>query len=177
MPPSNTKRQLQAFLGIINYIGKFSPNTMAVCKTLCKLTSSKAVWTWNASDQVIYDDAKLLIKADACMKFYDENRPLYLETDMSGVGLGAMLLQRDRATYHRDSVCDRTTLQPISFASKSLTSAECRYSNIEREALGILHGLEKFHHYCFARDVTIITDHKSLVAIFKKDAAILSQRI
>ena len=43
--------------------------------------------------------------------------------------------------------------------------------------LGILHSLEKFHHYCFTRDVNIITDHKLLVAIFKKDIVTLSQRI
>ena len=40
-----------------------------------------------------------------------------------------------------------------------------------------MHGLEKFHHYCFVREVSIITDHKPLVAIFKKDVAILSQCI
>ena len=64
-----------------------------------------------------------------------------------------------------------------SIVSKSLTSAECRCSNIEREALGILHSLKKFHHYCFARDVNVITDHKPLVAILKKDIVTLSQRI
>ena len=68
-------------------------------------------------------------------------------------------------------------LRPIAFASKSLPSAEQRYSNITREALGILHGLERFHHYCFAKEVSIITDHKPLVAIFKKDVVSLSQRI
>ena len=36
---------------------------------------------------------------------------------------------------------------------------------------------EKFHHYCFARKVLISTDHKLLVAIFKKDVAMLSQCI
>ena len=72
---------------------------------------------------------------------------------------------------------DNTILHPIAFASKSLTGTECRYSNIEREALGILHGLEKFHHYCFAREVHIITDHKPLVTIFKKDIVMLSQCI
>ena len=40
-----------------------------------------------------------------------------------------------------------------------------------------MHGLERFHHYCFAREVSIITDHKPLVAIFKKDVATLSQQI
>ena len=43
--------------------------------------------------------------------------------------------------------------------------------------MDILHGLEKFHHYCFAREVSIITDHKPLLAIFKKDVATLSHRI
>ena len=74
-------------------------------------------------------------------------------------------------------VPDNTILCPTSFASKSLTGAEYRYSNIERETLGILHGLEKFHHSCFAREVHIITDHKPLVAIFKKGVAMLSQCI
>ena len=74
----------------------------------------------------------------------------------------------DNTTCQKDMVPDNTILHPIAFASKSLTGAEQRYSNIEREALGILHGLEKFHHYCFGREVLIITDHKLLVSIFKK---------
>ena len=69
---------------------------------------------------------------------------------------------------------DNTILRPITFTSKSLMSTEQRYSNIEREALGTQHGLEKFHHYCFAREVSIIMDHKPLAAIFKKDVATLS---
>ena len=43
--------------------------------------------------------------------------------------------------------------------------------------LGILHGLEKFHHYCFGRKVLVITDHKPLVSMLKKDVATLSQHI
>ena len=104
--------------------------------------------------------AKSIIKADACIKFYDETKPLYLETDTSGVGLGASLLQTRNGTM---------ALRPIAFTSKSLSSAEKRYSNIESEALGILHGQEEFHYYCFAREMSITTDLKPLVAIFKKD--------
>ena len=92
---------------------------------------------------------------------------IYLETDASSAGLGAILLQTCKGTTcQKDTVSDNTILCPIAFASKSLTGAECRYSNIEREALGILHGHEKFYHYCFSRDVYVITDYKPLVAIF-----------
>ena len=103
------------------------------------------------------------------MKFYDNTKPLYLETDASRIGLGVALLQTCEGTAcQKDIALDNTNLNPIAFASKSLTGAECRYSKIEREALGIIHGLKKFHHNHFAREVLIITDHKLLVAIFKK---------
>ena len=77
------------------------------------------------------------------MKFYDDSKPPYLETDTSWVGLGAALLQTWEGTIcQKDIVPDNTILWTIVFASNILTSAECRYSNIEREALGILHGLK-----------------------------------
>ena len=103
------------------------------------------------------------------MKFYGDSKPLYLETDTSGVDLGAIFLQTwEDTTCQKDMVPDNTILHPIAFASKSLTSTESRYSNIEREVLCILHGLKKFHHYHFVRNVNVITDQKSLVAILKK---------
>ena len=112
------------------------------------------------------------------MKFYDDPKPLYLETDASRVGLGAAVLQTwEGKICLKDTVPDNTILYSIAFASKSLTGIRHRYSNIEREALGILHGFEKFHHYCLARKVHVITNHKPLVSIFKKDVAMLSQCI
>ena len=174
--PKN-KKELQASLGIINYLGTFSPGTTNVCDSLCKLTSSKVTWTWNSLHQTLFNKAKSLIKVDMCM-FYGNTKPLYLETEVPRVGLGAALLQMHEGTAcQKDIAPDNVTVCPIAFASKSLTGAEHRYSNIEREALGILHGLKKFHHYCFVREVLIITYHKPLVAIFKKDVATLSQHI
>ena len=149
-----------------------------MCDYLHKLTSSKVIWTWNASYQALFNKAKLLIKSDMYMKFYDDTKLLYSETDASSIGLGAaLLLTQEGTTCQKDMVSDNTILHPIAFGSKSLRGAECRYSNIEREALGILHGVEEFHHYCFAREVHVITDHKPLVTILKKDVATLSQCI
>ena len=174
MPGPNNKRELQAFLGIINNLGKFSPGMAEVCEPLQKLTLSKTTWTWNASHQQLFEKAKSLIKVVVCMKFNDNTKPLYLETDASRVGLGAALLQlHDNTTCQKGMVPDNIILCPIAFASKSLMGTEWRYGNIEQEALGIVHGLEKFHHYCFSREVLIITNHKLLVSMFKKDAATL----
>ena len=91
------------------------------------------------------------------MKFYDDTKPLYLEAAASRVGLGASLLQmHDGTTCQKEIAPDNTIFCSIVFASKSVTGAEYRYNNMKRDALGILHGLKKFHHYCFAREVLII---------------------
>ena len=128
--------------------------------------------------QDIYDQAKMIIKKDACMKFYDAFRALYLEIDASGVGFGAILLQvREGMNCRCDEVPNSVTLHPIAFSSKILSGAKWHYSNIEWEVHRILHGLEKFHHYCFAKDVCVLNDYKPLVAIISKDVAMLSQHL
>ena len=48
---------------------------------------------------------------------------------------------------------------------------------MERKALKIVHGLDKFHYYCYASEVSIIINHKPLGAILKKEVATLSQTL
>ena len=79
--------------------------------------------------------------------------------------------------FQRKEALDNEVMQPIAFISKSSTSMDTYYSNFKREILGILYIIETFHHYCFACEVSMITDHKPLVVIFKKDVASLSHRL
>ena len=103
------------------------------------------------------------------------SRLLYLGTETSNISLGARLLQiRDGMTCGHDEIPDNAILHLTEFTSKSISSAEQFYNNLECEALGILHRLEKFYHYCFTREVCFITDHKPLVAILSKNVAMLS---
>ena len=82
----------------------------------------------------MFEEAKAIIKEHICMRFHDETKPLYIETDASGVGLGAALLQtKENMSFHRDKAQDNSILKPIVFARKSLILAEKRYSNIEGE--------------------------------------------
>ena len=92
--------------------------------------------------------------------------PLYLETDVSGIGLSTALLQT-----RYGMTCSNCILKEKSDLHRM------KIHNNKREALGILFCLERFHHYCFDREVSIITNHIPLVAIFKKEVATLLQRI
>ena len=58
--------------------------------------------------------------------------------------------------------------QPVCYASKGLTEVEQRYSNIEREVLGVVWGLERFHYFMYGKKCSVHTYHNPLEAIFKK---------
>ena len=104
---------------------------------------------------------KAIINEDAYMKFYSETRPLYLDTDEFGVGLEVGLLQiREEVNCPQDEPPHNSTLIPTAFASKTL-------STMGKEVIGIILVLEKFYQYCFAREVSIIIDHKQPVTTFK----------
>ena len=81
----------QAFLGIMNYLCKVLLAHVDMWNVR-NLTSARTEWPWNETYQKIFDKAKSIIIEEACMKFCDENKPLYKELDASGVWLGAALL-------------------------------------------------------------------------------------
>ena len=103
----NDKTELQSFVGIMNYLARFSLSTTEVCEPLQKLTSSNYKWTWNSTYQNLYDKANNIIKKNETMAFYNEKQQLYLETNASDVRLGASLLQAwDWMWFPRDEASD-----------------------------------------------------------------------
>ena len=85
----------------------------------------------------IFYKAKAVIEMDVCMKLYNKTRPLYLQIDTSGVGLGAGLLQmRDGTNCPQDIAPGNIILRLLTFANKSLSDAERRYSSLERKNHG-----------------------------------------
>ena len=84
---------------------------------------------------------EMLCREGKILKYYRPNLELFLETDASGKGIGMALLQSEEN--------ERNSLYPIAYGSKTLTPAETRYANIERELLGVVGALEKFHYFTF----------------------------
>jgi hypothetical protein len=65
------------------------------------------------------------------------------------------------------------TEKPIAFASRTLTAAEKKYSQLDKEGLAMVFAVKKFHQFLYdRRHFTIYTDHKPLLGIFSSERAI-----
>ena len=153
MPKPTTLKDLQTFLGMVQYLSKFSPRIAEIAEPLRDLTKKHAPHAWGPEHNHAFNSIKQEIVQAPILRYYDPKKETVLQTDASIKGLGAYLLQ------------DR---HPIYFASKSLQDAECRYVTIELKALAVAWVMEKFHHFLYASHFTLETNQKSLEAILVK---------
>ncbi|XP_064461580.1 uncharacterized protein K02A2.6-like [Ornithodoros turicata] len=155
-PPPADKQQLRSLLGAMNFYGKFLPDLSSVLYPLHRLLRLKVAWNWNQQCQQAFKKVKELLSSPPLLVHYDMDIPLQLECDASAYGVGAVLshIQADGSA------------KPIAYASKTLSVAESNYSHLEREALGVIFGVKKFHNYLYGRHFVLFTDHKPLKTIF-----------
>ena len=161
-PPANVK-QLQAFIGLCNYYSRFIKDFAAKFAPLYLLLKKNSVFKWGEEQQACFDLMKSLFKNLHVLKIFDSEKETLLETDSSGYGLAAVLMQREGPGK---------MWRPIEFASRSLNSSEKNYSNLEREALSVIFGITKFRKYLLGLSFTIHNDQQPLRKLLAHDSNI-----
>ena len=159
--------EVRSFLGMTNFTSRFIPNYSTVSGPLRELTCKGSSFRWGPSQQHAFDQLKKCLMKHPILKYYDKNKKTELFVDASPIGLAAILTQKDSSG----------TSHVIAYGSRSLTSTEQRYAQIEREALAIVWACEHFHLYIFGGSVTVVTDHKPLVSMLNSPSANLPMRI
>ena len=157
--PENVK-ELRSFLGLINYLGKFIPDLATECEPLRVLTRNSVPWQWGLEEQRCFEKLKALVTTTKVMAHFDKDLDTRVITDASPVGLGGIMMQR------HGNDCWKV----VEYISRSLTPVERRYSQTEREALGVVWALEKLDLYLCGKHFTVQTDHKPLIGVFKPAA-------
>ena len=155
-PEPQDKASLQSFLGLINFYHSFMPNKAHALEPLNRLLRKNIHWVWRKEQQVSFDSVKQLIISNSLLVHFDPHKKIVLTVDASPIGVGVVLAHR----------MDDGKELPIAFHSKTLTTAERNYSQLDREALAIVVGVKKFHYFLYGHSFEIVTDHKPLLGIF-----------
>ena len=112
-PKPRNVTELRAYLGLLNYYGKFIPNVASILQPLNNLLKKGTKWEWSTEcDQAAKIATEELISSRVLIHF-NPSLPIQLATDASQYALGAVL----------SNVCKDGMDRPIAFASRSLSSA------------------------------------------------------
>ena len=151
-------------LGTFTYLSQYSPHISQKTASLRELCKEDREWIWCPEHEEAFTEIKKMITEvpGPVLQYYDPSKPVRVQVDASQSGLGAVVMQNG---------------QPIAYALKSLTTAQQAYAQIEKEALALVFGCEKLHHYLYGRDFIAETDHKPLEIIMKKPLHLVAMRL
>lgn len=154
MAVPKSAKDLLRFLGFVNYLSRYLPRLADEATHLRMLTRVDVAWQWEDKEELAFERIKRLVTRNPVLRYYDVEKPVTIQCDASEKGLGAAILQEG---------------QPVAFASRTLSTTEQKYAQIEKECLSIVFGCTRFDQYIFGRkEVKIETDHKPLETLFRK---------
>ena len=147
-PIPKEKKDIQKFLGVLNYYRSHIPNFAETAKPLYALLPKGVKFLWTDEHQQSFDRLRELCQERITLSPLVEGKPFTLYTDASSVACGAVLLQEDNI---------------IEFYSRKFSPTEQRYSTHERETLALVTAVLHFRNMLIGRKFTVYTDHKPLL--------------
>ena len=163
MPEPQSQSELRSFLGMVQDYDYFVPGLANNRAVLNDLLQKNYKWNWTSKHTGAIETVKASLTSADTLTHYNPSLPLSLAYDASPVGIGAVI-------FH---TFPGGTEKPVAYASRKLTAAEQKYAQIQKEALGIVFGVQKFRQYLLGCKFQLITDHKLLMTIFHPNKGIL----
>lgn len=151
--PPTTVSEVKSFLGLAQYCARFICDFSTLSAPLRALTCKGAKWKFGLTEQNSFDSIRSALSEITTNAYFDPRKLTEVLVDASPVGISAILTQEG---------------QPVTFSSRSLTTVEQRYSQLEREALAITWACEQLNIYLQGHHFIVLTDHKPLLGIWKK---------
>ncbi|GBL92904.1 Retrovirus-related Pol polyprotein from transposon 17.6 [Araneus ventricosus] len=148
--PKNLK-QVQMFLGMLNYFRGLICDYAGIVEPLVKLTKKNSPFVWSVECENAFNTVQEIILKKPTLKNFDPNLPISLITDASKIAICGILLPKKDNVYF-----------PLEFFSRKLTPAECKYPSIRRELLAIYASVKHFHDQLLGENFELLTDTKPL---------------
>ncbi|KAE9287618.1 hypothetical protein PF008_g26354 [Phytophthora fragariae] len=152
-PVPVSQKDPRIWLGLANYLHKYSGNYAEMARPLTNLLKKDAVWSWTSEAQQAFEAIKSSLQSPPILALPDEERPFSVVCDASDFAIGCALLQVDGEGRER----------VVSFQSRQLKAAEKNYPVHDKELLAMKYALVKVRvHLLGQKPFVIYTDHASL---------------
>ena len=150
--PRNVK-DLRKWLGLANYLHRFSKNYAALARPLTTLLKKDVPFNWTKEHDDAFNAIKQSLMEAPILDLPNFDTPFWVVCDASDYAIGCALLQHDGDGNER----------VISYQSRALKAAEKNYPVHDKELLAMKYALVKFRVYLLgSRPFVIYTDHASL---------------
>ena len=149
------KKNVRQLLGKINFYYKYIESACEKLEPLHNLLRKNVKFEWTKACQGAFETIKNYLCSAPILSIYDLNRPVFIYTDASGVGIGAILKQPQ----------DDGILHPVAYFSRRLKPTEARKKAIYLECLAIKEAIIYWQYWLIGREFTIVSDHKPLEAM------------
>lgn len=152
-----TKKQVQSFLGLCNWLREYVPNMAHLTAPLTELLKKNHKFKWTELQQEAFENVQRAIENCNSLHRPDYTKPFILQTDASSIGMSSVLYQED-AGGNRNI---------ISYASAKFSNTTRKYHINEQECLAVIWALKLFNGYLEGSKFTLRTDSKALTWLHK----------
>ena len=155
------KKSIRSFLGMVNYLNRYSALSSHLTAPLSALTHQTVDYKPSKEHYDNFNRLKVEVSNMKALPYFDVNAETTLQMDASKKGLGTCIIQKGKV------VC---------YACRALTKTEQNYRNLERSTRNHL-GNEKVPLFLVWKGLTIETDQKPSLSIYKKHMIDISPRV
>jgi len=157
-PTPTTVKQLQAFIGLVNYHRNYIPKFAVIAAPLHRQTTKKHL-EWSMEERDAFEALKLSLVSPPLVGFPDPDKTFVLDTDASDIAIGCELGQVELSELGEILDTEWTTIE---YNSVSLSPSQRRYCATRKELLAIVYFCHEYRHYLSGKRFFVRTDHFAL---------------